>query len=34
MALKERAIARTAPPDTKAARYQASDNLLAFLDEL
>ncbi len=34
MALKERAIARTAPPDTKAARYQASDNLLALLDEL
>jgi integrase/recombinase XerD len=34
MALKEQAIARTAPPDTKAARYQASDNLLAFLDQL
>jgi integrase/recombinase XerD len=34
MALKERAIARTAPPDTHAQRYHAPDNLLAFLDQL
>jgi site-specific recombinase XerD len=34
MALKEQAIARTAPPDTQAARYHPSDTLLAFLDQL
>jgi integrase/recombinase XerD len=34
MALKEQAIARTAPPNTDPARYQASDDLLAFLEQL
>jgi site-specific recombinase XerD len=34
MALKEQAIARTAPPNTDPARYQASDDLLAFLGQL
>jgi hypothetical protein len=34
MALKEQAIARTAPPDTEAGRYQATDDLLNFLDQL
>jgi integrase/recombinase XerD len=34
MALKEQAIARTAPPNTEPARYRASDNLLAFLEHL
>lgn len=34
MALKEQAIARTAPPNTNPARYQASDDLLAFLEQL
>jgi integrase/recombinase XerD len=34
MALKENAIARTAPPDTQPGRYQAPDSLLAFLDQL
>jgi integrase/recombinase XerD len=34
MALKEQAIARTAPPNTSPARYQASDDLLAFLEQL
>jgi integrase/recombinase XerD len=34
MAQKERAIARTNPPDTKPGRYQAPDTLLAFLDDL
>ena len=34
MALKERALARTAPPSVRAGRYQASDELLAFLDHL
>lgn len=34
MALKEQAIARTAPPDTETPRYQAPDALLAFLDQL
>jgi site-specific recombinase XerD len=34
MALKERALARTAPPNTKAGRYRAPDDLLAFLDRL
>jgi integrase/recombinase XerD len=34
MALKEQAIARTAPPDTEAGRYQATDDLLTFLNQL
>jgi site-specific recombinase XerD len=34
MALKEQAIARTAPPNTDPARYQAGDDLLAFLGKL
>jgi integrase/recombinase XerD len=34
MALKEQAIARTAPPNTEPARYQVNDDLLAFLDQL
>jgi hypothetical protein len=34
VALKENAIARTSPPDTKTLRYQAPDNLLTFLDQL
>lgn len=34
MAQKERAIARTTPPNTKPGRYQPTDTLLAFLDGL
>lgn len=34
MALKERALARTAPPATKPGRYQPPDDLLDFLDHL
>jgi site-specific recombinase XerD len=34
LALKERAIARTAPQDTTPGRYQPSDDMLAFLDRL
>jgi integrase/recombinase XerD len=34
MALKEKAIARTTPPNTNPARYQPPDTLLAFLDQL
>ena len=34
LALKERALARTAPPDTTPGRYQPPDPLLAFLDSL
>jgi integrase len=34
MALKERAIARTAPPNTRPGRYQPPDRLLAFLEQL
>lgn len=34
MALKEKAIARTTPPGTAAGRYQPTDALLAFLDQL
>ncbi len=34
MALKEQAIARTTPPGTPPARYQPTDTLLAFLDQL
>ena len=33
-ALKEQAIARTAPLGTKPGRYRPSDTLLAFLEEL
>lgn len=32
--LKERALARTKPPDTKPGRYQPPDRLLAFLEAL
>jgi integrase/recombinase XerD len=34
MSIKERALARTAPLDTKPGRYQPTDQLLAFLDNL
>lgn len=34
LAIKERAIARTAPPDAKPGRYRPTDALLAFLDGL
>jgi integrase/recombinase XerD len=34
MALKERALARTAPHDSRPDRYRASDELLTFLDRL
>jgi integrase/recombinase XerD len=34
MTIKERAIARTKPPDVVAGRYQAPDSLLTFLDGL
>ncbi len=34
LAIKERALARTAPPDTKPGRYRAPDPLLAFLEAL
>src|SRR5438105_3173522 len=34
LSIKERAIARTAPPGAKPGRYRASDSLLAFLDGL
>ena len=34
LALKERAIARTAPQDTTPGRYQPPDDVLAFLDGL
>ncbi len=32
--LKQRALDRTAPPETRPGRYRATDKLLAFLDEL
>jgi len=32
--LKERAIARTTPPDTRPGRYKPPDTLLAFLETL
>jgi integrase/recombinase XerD len=32
--LKQRALARTAPPDTAAGRYRPPDPLLAFLEGL
>jgi site-specific recombinase XerD len=34
MEIKERALARTTPPDTKPCRYTAPDHLLAFLEGL
>ena len=34
MEIKERALARTTPPDTKPGRYTAPDSLLTFLDQL
>jgi len=34
MALKEKAITRTTPPNTTTGRYQATDDLLAFLEQL
>jgi integrase/recombinase XerD len=34
MALKEKAIAKTTPPDTTTGRYQPTDALLAFLNQL
>jgi len=34
LALKERALARTAPPNTKPGRYHPPDQLLAFLESL
>jgi site-specific recombinase XerD len=34
MALKEQAIARTTPPDTSVGRYQPTDALLTFLNQL
>jgi integrase len=34
LALKDRALARTTPPTTKAGRYRAPDSLLAYLEGL
>jgi integrase/recombinase XerD len=34
LAVKERALARTAPPHTAPGRYRATDGLVAFLDGL
>jgi integrase/recombinase XerD len=34
LALKEKALARTKPPDVKPGRYRPPDRLLAFLDGL
>jgi len=34
MSIKERALARTAPPNTTPGRYQPTDSLLAFLTGL
>ena len=34
LALKERALARTKPPDAKPGRYRPPDQLLAFLEAL
>ncbi len=34
LALKEKALARTTPPNTRPGRYQAPDALLAFFDDL
>ena len=34
LAIKERALARTAPQHTTPGRYQAPDNIIAFLEAL
>jgi integrase/recombinase XerD len=34
LALKERALARTKPPDVRPGRYRPPDKLLAFLETL
>jgi hypothetical protein len=34
MALKEQALARTKPPNTKPGRYRPPDRLMRFLEEL
>jgi integrase/recombinase XerD len=34
LALKERALARTKPPDARPGRYRAPDKLLTFLEAL
>ncbi|EQD78940.1 phage integrase family protein, partial [mine drainage metagenome] len=34
LALKERALARTTPADTKPGRFHPDDSLLAFLESL
>jgi site-specific recombinase XerD len=34
LAMKEKALARTSPPDTKPGRYKPGDRLLAFLNSL
>jgi integrase/recombinase XerD len=34
LAVKERALARTTPPQTRAGRYRPPDSLLAFLESL
>ena len=34
LALKERALARTTPPNTRPGRYRPTDSLLAFLQSL
>jgi len=34
LTLKEKALARTNPPHTRAGRYRAPDSLLAFLEGL
>jgi integrase/recombinase XerD len=34
LAVKERALARTAPPHTAPGRYQPADTLIAFLEGL
>ena len=34
LAAKERALSRTAPPDTTPGRYRPTDELLAFLESL
>jgi integrase/recombinase XerD len=34
LAVKERALARTTPPHTRAGRYRPPDSLLAFLESL
>ncbi len=34
MSIKERALSRTAPPDTTRGRYRPTDTLFAFLDGL